>query len=120
MRMTYFIIGLASVAAFTIGSLELLSQESLPTQPTKNLGVVEFTNSIPQYFSLGNARSCTATAKRAPANGIEVDFLIQVTNSDGTVYPLGEPKLIVTIPDQYGEITSGGVSIKLKPKLKTP
>ena len=53
-------------------------------------------------------------------NRIEVDFLIQVTNSDRMVYPLGAPSLIIAIPDQYGEITSGGVRIKLKPILKKP
>ena len=119
MHKSYFITGAALAAVITIGCFNLLGQQSPPPQTTKNLGMVEFTNGIPRYFSLGDAKSCTATAKRA-TNGLEVDFLIQVTNSDGTVYPLGEPKLIVTIPDQYGEITSGGVSIKLKPKLKTP
>jgi hypothetical protein len=119
MRKSYFITGAALAAVITIGCFNLLGQQSPPPQTTKNLGVVEFTNSIPRYFSLGDAKSCTATAKPAD-KGIEVDFLIQATNLDGTVYPLGKPKLIITIPDQYGEVTSGGVRIKLKPILKTP
>ena len=110
---------LASLAALLTSCSKHSSQPSSSTQATKNLGVVEFTEGIPQHFSLGDAKSCTATAKRV-SQGIEVDFLIEVTNQDGTVYPLGKPKLIATIPNMYCDITSGGVSIGLTPKLKIP
>jgi hypothetical protein len=124
MHKSYFITGAALAAVITIGCFNLLGQQSSPPQTTKNLGVVEFTNGIPRYFSLGDAKSCTATARYVTnqyvTNRIEVDFLIQVTNSDRMVYPLGAPSLIIAIPDQYGEITSGGVRIKLKPILKKP
>jgi Flp pilus assembly secretin CpaC len=117
MRKSYFITGAALVAAFTIGCFAVSAQQSSPPQTKKNLGVVIFTNGIPRYFSLGDAKSCTATAKHA-TNGIEVDFSIQQTNSDGTVYPLGEPRLI-DVTGSYCDITSGSVTIKLKPMLKT-
>jgi len=124
MRKSHITTGAALAAVITIGCFNLLGQQSPPPQTTKNLGVVEFTNGIPRYFSLGDAKSCTATARYVTnqyvTNRIEVDFVIQETNSDGTVYLLGEPKLIIGIPNQYGKVTSGGVSIKLKPKLKTP
>jgi hypothetical protein len=84
----------------------------------QNLGVVEFTEGIPKYFSLGDKRSCTAVANYA-TDGIEVDFQFQVTNSDGSVNPLGASKLIAPIPDQFCIVTSGDVSIGLIPVVTT-
>ncbi|HEY3761963.1 MAG TPA: hypothetical protein VGN23_09470 [Verrucomicrobiae bacterium] len=119
MRKSSLIVGAALTAIFIIGCFNLLGQQSASIKARKNLGVVVFTNGMPRYFSLGDAKSCTATAKHV-ALGTEVDFLIQATNSDGTVYPVAAPTLIITIPNQYGEVASDGVSIKLKPILKAP
>jgi hypothetical protein len=46
MRKSYFITEATLAAAFTIGCFNLLGQQSSPTQTTKNLGVVTFTNGI--------------------------------------------------------------------------
>jgi hypothetical protein len=107
----------ALMAAFIIGCSKHPSH--LPAG-TKDLGVIEFTEGTPQQFSLGDGKSCTATAKQIDGGkDIEVDLVIQATNADGTITDFARPA-ISTSPGRQCVISVGEVSIGMTPKWKTP
>jgi endonuclease YncB( thermonuclease family) len=89
-----------------------------PDKKEKDLGVVELIENTPQHFSLGDGKGCTVTGKQLSGD-IEVDFVIEATNVDGTVAVLSRPK-ISTSPGRHCVISVGDVSIGLTPKWKTP
>lgn len=119
MRIQHIITAAALMAAFVIGCSKSPSRPAshLPAG-MKALGVIEFTEGTPQHFSLGNGKGCTATAKRL-GDDIEVDFVIETTNTDGTVTEFGRPSLS-TSPGRQCVISVGDVSIGLTPQWKTP
>jgi hypothetical protein len=83
---------------------------------TKDLGVVEFTDGTPQHFSLGDGKGCTVTGKHV-SDGIEVIFMIESTNANGTVKLIGTPRLTAP-PGQRTAIGIGDVSIEFIPEWK--
>lgn len=112
-------IGAALTAAFVIGCSKGPSRPvSYLPAGTRELGVIKFTAGTPQHFSLGDGRSCTATARRVAGN-IEVDFVIEATNTDGTVTVLSRPR-ISTLPGRQCAVSVGDVSIGLTPTWKAP
>jgi len=110
----------ALMATFVIGCSKSPQQSSSHASAnTKDLGVVELTEGTPQHFSLGDGKGCTVTGKQLPKGIVEVSFVIEATNADGTVGVISRPR-IVTSPGQQCAISVGGVNIGLTPKLKTP
>ena len=111
--------GIALMVALFVGCSKHSSQpsSSLPAN-AKDLGVVTFTGAAPQHFALGEGKGCTVTGKQRFGK-IEVDFVVEATNADGTVTVLGRPKILASA-DRQCVVSVGNVSIALTPKWNSP
>jgi hypothetical protein len=84
-----------------------------------DLGVVDFPDSTPKYYSLGGDKSCTITGV-TDSKGITLDIVFSVTNADKTVRILGTPQIRVTSSRSSCMASAGNVAVRFTPKFKTP
>ncbi len=104
------------MAVFIIGCSKQHSAHKLSI--TKDLGVVELVEGTPQHFTLGGQGSCTLTGKHL-TDGIEIDFVIELTHQNGAVDTLSRPT-ITTAPGQHCVVETANGNIGLTPTWKTP
>ena len=85
------------------------------------LGVVKFSEGVPQYFGLAGDKSCTITAKHlsGSTNFIELAFVVEATNADKTVETLATPAFRLQAGRRCN-FTVRGVEIAVTPEWKTP
>jgi Flp pilus assembly secretin CpaC len=119
MRIPHLTCTTALMFAFVLGCSKHPTKPAMQaTAKMTNLGEIEFTEGTPQHFTVSSNKSCTVTAKHTP-NGIEVDFVIEATNADGTVQVWATPK-ISTVTGQQCAIGVEDMAIGLTPTWKEP
>ena len=117
MRMPHIIIGAALIVAFVVGcskSPSKLVSDCPLTVPY--LGVVNFTDSTPKYFSIGGGKSCVLKGTTG-SNGTTIEVVFQETNTDKTVQVFEERKVRFTPGDTY-ILKSGDMAVRFIPEFK--
>jgi hypothetical protein len=114
MRIPHIITTAALMAAFITGCSKSPSSPASSLIP--DLGVIDFTDHTPKYFSLGGDKSCTITGV-TDSKGITLDIVFSVTNADKTVRILGTPQIQVSSSRSSCMASAGDVAIRFKPKF---
>jgi hypothetical protein len=117
MRIPNFIIGAAMIAALAIGcSKSPSSSAGSASSSMPDLGVIDFTDSTPKYFSLGGDKSCTITGVTDP-KGITLAIVFSATNADKTVRVLGTPQIRMSSSRSSCMASAGDVAVRFTPKF---